>query len=384
MEFQTKTTAGKLRQSALSEQKNKEIDHNITEQQSKSIKVLQIAQNMTEQQSKRIKVSALLDAGLAQKEIAELAEVGIRTVQRLAAAKRAGNSMDRKSGSGTTRRVTDEAFIENLLERIITDPTVSLRQHARELNVSLDTIRRVVAELGFKSFVRRKHQLITNGAKDRRLTRARKLVAWLKKTPASTVKIFTDKKIFTVDQFHNRRNDRWIAIDKDDVQGICTTKHPQQVMVLGVLSSDGKRMPPIFFAKDEKCNAEVYYKLLRYKVLPWLKRNFPAGNYVFQQDGAPAHTAGKVQKFLSNSFADFWPADLWPPSSPDLNPLDYFWWSVIEKEVNSTPHRNVDSLKAKIVEVWDNYPANTIIKACKSFRHRLEAVVAANGSYIEH
>lgn len=82
-----------------------------------------------------------------------------------------------------------------------------------------------------------------------------------------------------------------------DVEGICTTKFPQQVMALGIITSDGNRMPPSFFAK-------VYCKILRYIVLPWLKRNYPAGNYVFQQDGAPVHTAAKVQNFLSSSFAD--------------------------------------------------------------------------------
>ena len=28
------------------------------------------------------------------------------------------------------------------------------------------------------------------------------------------------------------------------------------------------------------------------------------------------------------------PLNIWPPNSPDLNPLDYFVWSVVEKEVN--------------------------------------------------
>ncbi|QQP58126.1 Transposable element tcb1 transposase [Caligus rogercresseyi] len=36
--------------------------------------------------------------------------------------------------------------------------------------------------------------------------------------------------------------------------------------------------------------------------------------------------------------ANFWPKDFWPPSSPDLNPLDFFWWSVIESRTNTTPH----------------------------------------------
>ncbi len=182
------------------------------------------------------------------------------------------------------------------------------------------------------------------------------------------------------DSFHFR----WITLDRCDVQGIDRMKHPQQVMVWGIICSDGKKMDPIFFRPKEKCNTSVYYNLLRCKVLLWLKYNFPDASYVWQQDGAPAHTAKKNQTFIKANFAKSWPKDLWPPSSPDLNPLDYFWWSVIEKEVNVTPHPNLESLKSKIKEVWATYPAAMIEKACAKFQPRLEAVVAAEGSWIEH
>ncbi len=100
-----------------------------------------------------------------------------------------------------------------------------------------------MAELGFKSFIQRKHQLISGVARQWWLARVKKLVVWVKRNPASTVQIFSDKKVFTVDQFHNRRNDHWMAIDRGDMEFICTTKQPQQMMVLGILVSDGKRIP---------------------------------------------------------------------------------------------------------------------------------------------
>ncbi len=79
------------------------------------------------------------------------------------------------------------------------------------------------------------------------------------------MRIFSDKEIFTVNQNHNCLNDRWIAIDRSDIKGIYKTKHPQQVMVLGIIASNGKRMPPIFNS-TERLNKEKYYSILRYKV----------------------------------------------------------------------------------------------------------------------
>ncbi len=194
---------------------------------------------------------------------------------------------------------------------------------------------RALKWLGIKSFVRRKQQLLTEQSKGKQLKRCK---TWMKSQKnALIVKIFSDKKIFTVNQFHNRRNDHWLALDQDDVEGICTSKQPQQVMVLGIITSEGKRMLPIFFNKNEKCTAGVYYKLLWYKVLPWIKKDYPNGNYIWLQDGAPAHTARKNQKFCKRHFEAFWDKSMWPPSSPDLNPMDYFWWSVLELIRTWTP-----------------------------------------------
>ncbi len=45
---------------------------------------------------------------------------------------------------------------------------------------------------------------------------------------------------------------------------------------------------------------------------------------------------------------------IWPPSSPDYNPIDYFMWSEFESEVSKQPHNILASLKAKISEVMTN------------------------------
>eukprot|EP00095_Tigriopus_kingsejongensis_P010943 maker-scaffold234_size243041-snap-gene-1.28 protein:Tk10943 transcript:maker-scaffold234_size243041-snap-gene-1.28-mRNA-1 annotation:"hypothetical protein EAG_00300" len=129
----------------------------------------------------------------------------------------------------------------------------------------------------------------------KRLERCQKILGFLKRH-GSTVKIISDKKIFTVDQVYNRRNDRFIAGSPEEVKGVFRTKHPAQVMVMGVLASDGKKMPPNCFRVGEKIGANEYYKVLSYTVLPWLKAQYPEDNNVWTQDGAPSHTSVKHQK----------------------------------------------------------------------------------------
>uniref|UniRef100_A0A0K2V0Z8 Tc1-like transposase DDE domain-containing protein n=1 Tax=Lepeophtheirus salmonis TaxID=72036 RepID=A0A0K2V0Z8_LEPSM len=95
-----------------------------------------------------------------------------------------------------------------------------------------------------------------------------------------------------------------------------------QTIVLGLVASNSKNIHLFFFKGGEKIGLETYYKVLRFTILPWLKATYPEDNYVCAQDGVPSHKSGKYQKFCTDNMVDFWPKDMWPSSSPDLNPLD--------------------------------------------------------------
>ena len=43
----------------------------------------------------------------------------------------------------------------------------------------------------------------------------------------------------------------------------------------------------------------------------------------------------------------FWPKFFWPPSSPDLNVMDFFMWGILTMKACEKPHANVKSLKLK-------------------------------------
>ena len=68
-----------------------------------------------------------------------------------------------------------------------------------------------------------------------------------------------------------------------------------------------------------------------------------------------------------------------PPSSPDLNPLDYFDWSYVENVTNMTSHNTKASLIASIRRVFTELPPALVEKACSQFRIRIEAVIEAEG-----
>ena len=72
-----------------------------------------------------------------------------------------------------------------------------------------------------------------------------------------------------------------------------------------------------------------------------------------------------------------------PPSSPDLNLLDYFVWSYVENITNVTSHNTKVSLITAIRRVFTELPSALVEKACSQFWIRIEAVTEAEGGYIE-
>ena len=186
----------------------------------------------------------------------------------------------------------------------------------------------------------------------------------------------------------NHRNNHYISSKPvkdvpDQVKHVSKTKNPAKVMVLGVVSPNGKKCPPVFIPQNERVNADAYIKILTKHVLPWIQRTFSYGNYVWQQDGARCHMAKKTQQFLKENMTNFWSKDMWPPNSPDFNPLDYSIWAYVEQEACKKPHSSMKALRATITRTWSKMDDTYVKKMCQSFRHWLESVIANNGGIIE-
>jgi hypothetical protein len=140
----------------------------------------------------------------------------------------------------------------------------------------------------------------------------------------------------------------------------------------------------VFIEPGVKVNG-AYYRdvLLSEHLLPAIRRI--AGDvYVFQQDNAPAHRARETVELLRCDTPEFIGPDLWPPNSPDLNPVDYVIWGVMQQRVYQTPIRDVTELKERLIDTWANMKQHIIDEAIGQWRNRLRACVQANGGHFEH
>ncbi|KAI6649596.1 Transposase [Oopsacas minuta] len=89
------------------------------------------------------------------------------------------------------------------------------------------------------------------------------------------------------------------------------------------------------------------------------------------------------QEWLSANIPHFITKVEWPPSSPDLNPLDFSLWSILESRTCSKSHTNIESLKTSLRREWENIPQEMVRTAVAVVNQRLKSVIKQKGGYIE-
>lgn len=145
------------------------------------------------------------------------------------------------------------------------------------------------------------------------------------------------------------------------------------------------------FELPETLNGERYLHFLT-NALPELLRDVPPetqNQMWLQNDGCPAHYAVIVRNYLNNTYPDRWIGRLgpilWPPRSPDLNPLDYFYWGCIKEKVYSQTVATIEELRGRIQEAARKIEeAGHARRIKRSFIRRCRACIAAGGGHFEH
>ena len=229
-------------------------------------------------------------------------------------------------------------------------------------------------------------QVLSDAVKQKRLTRS--------KAPLRRLTIDQTKRVFFIDEKNfylsppvNSQNDHvWVKGKKNVSTSRLLIKRakfaPHLMVSAGVCCGSKGQLHVV----DEK--AKVNASCYATKLLPNLIkdcRHFLSDNFIFQQGGAPAHTAASAQNWIQKNCPDLVKKDEWPPNSPDLNPMDYHVWGVmLERYQRYTPNpTNIAELKTALLAIWNDLPQEFIDKAILSFRKRLRSCVGAAGGHFE-
>lgn len=132
-------------------------------------------------------------------------------------------------------------------------------------------------------------------------------------------------------------------------------------------------------AIDGTINGETYLQLLMDKVIPEIEASTVP--IIFQQDNAPAHKKASVAAFLQAQ--NFETLD-WPPQSPDLSPIEWVWNIIKMKMKALRPRpRTPATMRAAILDIWDNLEDFTREKTIDTFRKRLHQCIERKGGFTD-
>lgn len=183
--------------------------------------------------------------------------------------------------------------------------------------------------------------------------------------------IFSDEKRFTLDgpdglrsYWHDkRRAKRWHSTRQNGGGGL---------MVWGAISAHGKS--ELVFVTN-RIDSARYIQVLENALVPFVDTH--TRRVVFQQDGAPPHTAIATLSWLSDNDIDVLP---WPSRSPDANPIENAW-SALSRTVyeNGKQFDNTEDLREAILTAWQNLSANYIRSLVRSVPTRCLKIIEARG-----
>jgi hypothetical protein len=140
-----------------------------------------------------------------------------------------------------------------------------------------------------------------------------------------------------------------------------------------------------FVPEKVKVNSNYYTEQLLPRLIDDC-RQLMHDDFLFQQDGAPAHTSKQAQDWLEHHCPEFVNKDEWPPNSPDLNPLDFSIWGVMLDKYDklSAKPKTTAELKLVLQQIWDSLSQEFIQKTVLAFRKRVQACIRSDGGHFEH
>lgn len=303
-----------------------------------------------------------------------------RTLKRF---KDTGNvHIQHKGGAKRTARTKEK--IKCVRERIRRNPAVSGRKLSKQFQMSPASMNRLLRhDLECKPYKKQRVHGLTERQKQARVQRSRNLLV----RHGDCEILFSDEKLFLLQDNHNQQNDRvygkTLADIPRDKLAVERYQNVSKIMVWGAVSRKGK-LPLLFIEPNVKINTEYYIEqVLKNHLLPHASTLYGNAPYCFQQDSAPAHKAKKTQEWCAENLPDFITSEEWPASSPDLNPLDFFVWGYMLQQIGPTKGLTLDRFKKRLVDIWDQIPQEIVRASCDGFTKRLRKVIKEKGERFE-
>jgi hypothetical protein len=131
-----------------------------------------------------------------------------------------------------------------------------------------------------------------------------------------------------------------------------------------------------------------YVDVLKDTLLPEGQRIFRSHNmasWTLQQDNDPTHGIAStvLQQFNETHNSNISLLDGWPPSSPDLSPIENLW-ALIDAKMQEKACKSFDEFKEALQKEWSLVSKCTILSLMSSVKRRIEKCIALKGDLTKY
>lgn len=284
-------------------------------------------------------------------------------------------SIKDKPRSGRPKTATNPDAALDVLLTFEENPHASIRKTSQQTGVSRTSVGRILKLHDYHPYKIKLVQELIGDDHDRRLEYCETMMERVAANDRFLFwTCFSDEATFELSGSVNRHNMRYWSTENPHWTREHKTQYPQKVNVwAGILCN--RIIGPFFI--DGNLTAEKYINLLNEHVIPAIRNIVGEAfdNVWFQQDGCQVHFAVIVRNLLNDIFNGKWIGRRgtieWPPRSPDLTPLDFFYWGYLKSKVFETKPNNIEELKDRITTVSNSITPEVLEKVSNEIYFRL-------------
>lgn len=280
------------------------------------------------------------------------------------------------------------ALLKSGVRQGMTCPELGKRLKSElDLDVGRETIRAYLRTYLARHVRPKKKPLLTDLQKAKRVAFAKK---WVGKDWSNVV--ISDSKIFWLCP-KGVGYKQWVLYE-DEPPVLPAVKNHTKLHVYGAVSRWGKT--PLFPTagtsrmkfSSKGVTAAIYTSLLQENFMPAMREmmqkaspRYQGKPWIFQQDGAPAHTAATTKAWLAA--AKGVEVMEWPPNSPDLSWIENLW-GIVASKLRRRNDLSPNNFQAAVTQEWENIPHATCMALYGSIKGRLQACIDRDGAYTKY